>query len=410
MSYLERKKAFQSIMVLLMLIAGASSTIVAQSLEEKISTKGSDYSSPAQTIDFTHSNIFGTNNEVVVGTISAIAIDKNNRVLIKDSDAVTIHIFEPDGSYLKSIGREGRGPGEFSPNSTMTPILIDSDLLYVLDGSSNAAYRVSVFNLEDDSYQKTIQLMAYNRSEFEILKGYMPQKIIPVNSDTLIVAYYQMQKNPAMNKNMVYYVPQNYSGEIVSEPILTQSDVRYLSYLVKGDETLFSAVHAFPFFQKPLFAVSNEGNIYLTRSDKFRIEVYNTSGDHLSTIQHPFQNKPLDIESLKEYYEETNYMSGYGEGVVVKMLEQAEDLPDKWPSLRKMFFDDENRLWVSTIIDDTDYYGWWIMEASGKVISKFIWPRDKYIKAVRNGYLYTKEEDPETGESFVHRYKIEFGE
>ncbi|TVQ03151.1 MAG: hypothetical protein EA359_10220 [Balneolaceae bacterium] len=81
-------------------------------------------------------------------------------------------------------------------------------------------------------------------------------------------------------------------------------------------------------------------------------------------------------------------------------------MPEIWPALNSMQVDDENRLWISTIVEDFDIYEWWLLEESGELITRFEWPRDELIEVVRNGYMYTRETDEETGLQQIVRYKI----
>ena len=72
-----------------------------------------------------------------------------------------------------------------------------------------------------------------------------------------------------------------------------------------------------------------------------------------------------------------------------------------------MFVDDENRLWISTIVEDFDVYEWWVLEENGEMITRFEWPRDEPIEMIKNDYLYTKETEDETGVQQVVRYRVE---
>lgn len=51
--------------------------------------------------------------EEVFGQVGAALGLEDGRVAVLDSRAVEIRIFEPDGRYLRTLGRRGRGPGEF---------------------------------------------------------------------------------------------------------------------------------------------------------------------------------------------------------------------------------------------------------------------------------------------------------
>jgi|GEM_PF-1773480 len=80
--------------------------------------------------------------ERVFGVIQDVAVDRAGRIYVLDALARSIRVFTRDGRYLSSIGRMGRGPGEFFVPVAMA--VDPDDRLYVLD-QGNA--RVDVFAL-----------------------------------------------------------------------------------------------------------------------------------------------------------------------------------------------------------------------------------------------------------------------
>jgi len=65
-----------------------------------------------------------------------------------------------------------------------------------------------------------------------------------------------------------------------------------------------------------------------------------------------------------------------------------------------------NRLWVFTIVEDFDVYEWWVLELSGELITRFEWPREEPIEVIKNGKMYTRQTDEETGLEQIVRYGI----
>ncbi len=53
------------------------------------------------------------------GVIADIEIDENGNVYLLDSQLAEVKIYDKDGNFLNSIGREGEGPGEFRLPSAM---------------------------------------------------------------------------------------------------------------------------------------------------------------------------------------------------------------------------------------------------------------------------------------------------
>ena len=52
-------------------------------------------------------------DEEFFGVISQIATDPSGNVYLLDQQLNEVKIFAADGSYVRTIGREGEGPGEF---------------------------------------------------------------------------------------------------------------------------------------------------------------------------------------------------------------------------------------------------------------------------------------------------------
>lgn len=75
------------------------------------------------------------------GEIRSIAVDEEGRIYVLDEHAQEIRVFGADGLYVRTIGREGGGPGELRRAMVM---LFDPDgHLRVLDPQNN---RISVFD------------------------------------------------------------------------------------------------------------------------------------------------------------------------------------------------------------------------------------------------------------------------
>lgn len=52
-------------------------------------------------------------NEYVFGSIHDIDVGKNGVIFVADRQVPVIRMYDKDGRFLRDIGREGRGPGEY---------------------------------------------------------------------------------------------------------------------------------------------------------------------------------------------------------------------------------------------------------------------------------------------------------
>ena len=77
----------------------------------------------------------------VFGEIGGMTQDSAGRVYVLDQQAQEIRVFAPDGSYVRTIGRRGGGPGEF--RGAFGVVFDRSNNLWTLD-VNNARY--TLFN------------------------------------------------------------------------------------------------------------------------------------------------------------------------------------------------------------------------------------------------------------------------
>ncbi len=84
-------------------------------------------------------------------------------------------------------------------------------------------------------------------------------------------------------------------------------------------------------------------------------------------------------------------------------------IPDTWPALNSMVMDDENRLWISTIVDDKQVYEWWILNEFGELLATFRRPRTWAVRTIKNERLYVQETDLATGIQQIVAYRLQWG-
>lgn len=57
--------------------------------------------------------------DIIFGVISGIAADDAGNIYLLDTQLSEVMVFSPDGEFLRTIGREGEGPGEFRRAGTL---------------------------------------------------------------------------------------------------------------------------------------------------------------------------------------------------------------------------------------------------------------------------------------------------
>jgi hypothetical protein len=162
---------------------------------------------------------------------------------------------------------------------------------------------------------------------------------------------------------------------------------------------------------RTLTAMSSEGELFAANTQEFLIKKYNPNGIYQSAFYYPIEGSSLDFEEFLK--------SGRKFGPSIPKIDEVkkafkdidEELPKTSPVIDKLMVDDENRIWVAVPIGaKSNIYEWWILNSSGKLLAKLLLPRDQPIYDIKNGYLYSKKVDEETGAEYVVKYRLELTE
>jgi len=341
---------------------------------------------PPHQVTFEPEAYFGDTDDVLIGNINSAVANDEGRVYLADPDQKTIHVFQPDGTFIKSIGKEGKGPGEFGNISSLQA---DEKNLYAYDFSQR---RINVFVLENLTFSHTISLMLED-GDIEELSGTYPSSYYVLPDNIVLVSFAQpFGTDASQDERMALYYKVNHESRIMSDKIFSTRLAEFLMDRSNGGVMIWFS----PYGGRPIVETSLSGNIFSAWSKEFLIHIYSQSGEQLGAWYYPFQKAALSRDEAINYHDDENY----------KRMARNDDIPETWPALNSMFTDDQERLWISTIVEDREVYQWWVMSEDGEPLATFTWPRSRSIADIKNGYVYARETD-EMGLAQVVRYRVE---
>jgi outer membrane protein assembly factor BamB len=135
-------------------------------------------------------------------------------------------------------------------------------------------------------------------------------------------------------------------------------------------------------------------------TEEMLIKIYDEEGEYQRAFYHPDPEIPLELEDALAHYQDS------GENVVRAI--RNDTLPETWPAFDALKLDDAGRLWISTFTSDPQTSEWRVLDAAdGTLLARFNWPRGKQIETIKNGKLYARETEEETGLEKIVRYQIE---
>ncbi|MFU8813092.1 MAG: 6-bladed beta-propeller [Balneolaceae bacterium] len=339
---------------------------------------------------------YGDTEEIFFSRIGEFIVDNKGRIFIAEGAVgrKTIHVFDSDGNHLGNIGREGRGPGEFEEICCMN---FNAGKLYINDPVQR---RMSIYSLEELKFLDVYRIERMNLPETEIdgrftgtyffmspekiLMEFSPPVVLHQNSDSLNNAYFYYDEKFNLSSSRTFELKQiphhwgDFEGRRIRE--------------------------TFPFFEKSLIAVSNTGRIFTAMSSHFFIKELDQEGNYLKSFFYPHEKLEVTREDA---FKSSNVMS--------RNIAENLELPEYWPVLNSMQFDDEDRLWISTFTENDDQLKWWVLNTDGELLGTFYFKGDRYgwplrsarnMKVIQNGYFYAMERNDETELREIVRYRI----
>jgi hypothetical protein len=346
----------------------------------------------ADTVRLVRDQVFGDDENLLIGTVGQVRTDAFGRVLISDSQQRTIHLFDSDGRYLTHFGREGDGPGEFQWMGTMQ---IRSNELVAYDPNGR---KLNIFDLgtgteSEPELSNTIRISGESWDEFPE-PGFTNPVFHSLRGDGSMLLHSRSsplgyREDPDFEGVERYYRTVAGSSQ-APEPVF---EVEMPDHIVTEWFTIPP-----PFAAREIMTVSPVDRIYSARTDYFLIRKHDSEGNEVRAFYYPFSQKELTRADAVQSVEGQEQL----EDAVRRM-----DLPEKWPALNRMFIDDTSRIWVSVITEHDDIDEWWLLGESGELQARFSVDESKRIVHVNGNSLYTQEDDEETGLQTVVRYRME---
>jgi hypothetical protein len=265
----------------------------------------------------------------LLGEVRWLEADPAGRIWVLEGQALEIRVFEPDGSYVRTIGREGGGPGEFS-----YPLHIQlgpDGNMWVTDPQNN---RISVFDtsgtyLDGKRMPGGFVIMPWPGGFDAAGYHYGP---VPLPSD-----------DEGFNLGLVKY-------DATFEPLDTlavPSDPVEREYFEIRREDSFWR-QGIPYTGGFDWRLAPSGAVWGMFTDEYRLFELSAAGDTVRTIFRDFTPLPVteaDMERAREQME--SFIRNGGKVDWSK-------IPSSKPATEEMYVDDEGNVWVRlvTAFDD----------------------------------------------------------
>jgi hypothetical protein len=300
------------------------------------------------------------------GSITALDVTSNGRIVVADRAASNIKLLRPDGSLIDTLGGPGEGPGEVQ---TLTQVGVDArDSLYALDLQR---LQITVY-APTDPYERHRTLPVPRDQGFMALLYVLPNGPL-VGSFGSSMAPEDGVTRPSPSAVR----PIDDTGTPGDTLLLDRSGQMAFTF---GENGGFTA-DAVPFSRETVIAVGPNGRFYHGWTDSLHIEARSLDGNSETVASVPVDPVPV-TESARD-----SALSDLDDRV---RSMAASALPDTKPAFTAMTVSDEGRIWVKRppTRPDAATVPWWILDPETKTIQQAQLPPEVELMVVRDGKAY----------------------
>jgi len=218
--------------------------------------------------------------DVFFGNLINLAFDTDNNIYASDYKSNNMKMFDTSGKFVKTMGREGQGPGEFQGPYYMS---ISRDRIAVYDLRNR---RISILKL-DGELTKYLQI--------SIEEG-RPAKIRPLPNGDFVFGMQKMYYRD-LDRPQEYTI-EIYSPELEPKKTLFSQKIWQNRYIQTPHFTNVPQ----PFAALVYWDVSPDGKIIVGFSESYTIEIYDSEKGKLSSFSHPYEPVKITEQDKKTWF------------------------------------------------------------------------------------------------------------
>ena len=282
----------------------------------------------------------GDDPNFIFGNIRGIQAASDGTIYVLDYQAVEVRVFSPDGEYLRTIARQGEGPGEIMEANGI--ILSGDTLLWMNDHSQWKIIGVDPHGEEVRRFTKPILSYGYIwDAAFDRQGRYWRETSHSDDEDE------DEETGPYEGTGRSYYRSYDLSTETVDSVYLGEYTYRgYASITDRG-----GSYYGIPFAASDIDVLNPSGGFWSANTASYRLVRLGEGGDTLLVIESSLSGIPVTSEDRSAYVRRTVERRPEERRAAEAV---AALMPDFKPILEGLLVDDEDRLWVErTVPPDT---------------------------------------------------------
>lgn len=267
----------------------------------------------------------GDDDEVFFGVIREVVSDDVGRLYLLDQQLTQVWVYAPDGEFLRTLSRQGEGPGEV--NRPGDCFLLPAGGLGVLDRSPGKVTRVDL--------QGTPMSSLHIRRQGETGSGSMQVRSGLWRGGTLVLCGQERRQVDGQHLHIGFL--STFSEDGVEQQRLWHHDKQAWDF----ENRSFTEKYSYFVEDGRGWTIGPRGEVYVARErDRYAVHVYAADGTLMRVIEREF------IPTQRSGKDKQRVAAGLTMTINGEVIQLDSDIMDTDPCLRQIHVDEQGQLWV----------------------------------------------------------------
>lgn len=332
----------------------------------------------------------GTPGEL--GQVLQLAVEDGGNLYVLEGDPARIDRFGPDGKYLRTIGRQGQGPGDLEPG----PMALFGDTLAIQDAQGG---RLTLFTI-DGNYLGTARTACCLGE---------PPIAVDTAGRIWVPGSMMFDGRPGWvrlttNLKPVDRIPMPHDTTVAFPP-----KVWSLGVTNRGQPA--KLLIRVPLQTAVVSAVRRDGLIVTGRTDRSTLFLVTAAGDTLRRIDFPSPAVPITAQQRDSILTAATASARGGSGQQADLSKAAspDDIPAEWPRWSGFRLDGADRLWLAIPGPAGAASRLLVFDAGGTLIGEVPSPTPHLLDAAMARDHIAVLAEGGNGRPVIHIYRLETG-
>lgn len=291
-------------------------------------------------------------DEAVFGQVAGVVVGPQGEIFVADGQANEIRVFGADGAFLRRMGREGEGPGEFRNISGLAPA---PEGIAAQDGTLG---RVTVFD-PGGEFVRSFRL----QRPYMILTSFAEMAF---DGEGRFFDRVSLASLPGLDTvGVVAYDP---GGAVLDTAVIAGWERDVLTLEREGRP--FMSVPR-PFAPQPSFTFGPDADVYFTRGADYEVTRYAPDGTPIRVVRRPTERVPVAAEEREAALSfVTDAFASRGGSLPADVR-----TPEHKGAIARLVVDDLDHLWVLTPSPyGAEAFRWSVHDPLGRFLGEVVTP------------------------------------